>query len=301
MRIIFMGTPEFSVSALKALIDAGHEILCVYSQPPRPSGRGKKEQLSPIHHYALEQGILVRTPVSLKTTEAQAEFSALKADVAVVVAYGLLLPKEILYGTKQGCLNIHASLLPRWRGAAPIQRAIEAGDNVTGVAIMQMDEGLDTGDVLLEKSLSINNDTTAGSLHDALAVMGAELIVEALDKLSELKPKKQTQDGVTYAHKIKKEESAINWKKPASEIALKIRAFNPYPAMYFTYKNERIKLLLAEPVDGIGQAGEVIDDRLSIACGEGVLRPILVQRQGKQPMETEALLRGFKIEKGEKL
>lgn len=301
MRIIFMGTPEFSVTALNALTQAGHEILCCYSQPPRRAGRGKKETPSPVYQFALEHDIEVRTPVSLKSEQEQHAFEALNADIAVVVAYGLLLPKAILEGTAHGCLNIHASLLPRWRGAAPIQRAIEAGDKATGVAIMQMDEGLDTGDVLLEKSVPINSETTAGSLHDTLAALGAEMIVEVLANYHALTPTPQQEDGVTYAHKIKKEESLIDWSMDAVSVERKIRAFNPYPSMYFTYNNERIRILKAQPVDMQGQAGNVLDDALTIACGKGAIKPSLVQRQGKQPMKPEELLRGFQIKKGESL
>ena len=302
MRIIFMGTPDFSVSALKALMEAGHEIICCYSQPPRRAGRGKKETPTPVHQFAANHQIEVRTPISLKSEEEQSLFRALNADIAVVVAYGLLLPKAILEAPKNGCLNIHASLLPRWRGAAPIQRAIEAGDKQTGVAIMQMDEGLDTGNVILEKSIAIHDTTTAGLLHDELAKLGAKLIVETLSHYSELTPIKQSAQGITYAHKIKKEESLIDWSMSAKDIELKIRAFNPYPAIYFNYKGERIKILEAKVDANMhGNAGEVLDNFLTIACGENAIKPTLVQRQGKQPMKTEDLLRGFSISKGDKL
>jgi methionyl-tRNA formyltransferase len=298
MRIIFMGTPEFSVSALDALIQAGHEILCVYSQPPRPAGRGKKDQCSPVHLFAQEKSIEVRTPISLKLPEEQEYFAAMNADIAVVVAYGLLLPKAILNAPKKGCVNIHASLLPRWRGAAPIQRAIEAGDTQTGIAIMQMDAGLDTGDILMQHAWPITNDTTGGALHDDLSVLGAKLIVTTLEQIDSISPVPQAGEGVTYAKKITKEEALIDWHMPAEQLVRKIHAFNPYPGMYFCYQSERIKILSAQNEVGQGKVGEVVDDELRIACATGVLKPLLIQRQGKKPMQTKECLRGFGITKG---
>lgn len=288
-----MGTPDFSVTALDALVDAGHEIVAAYSQPPRPAGRGKKEQPSPVHLRAQSLGIPVFTPASLKSPEAQHQFAQHQADIAVVVAYGLLLPKAILEAPKHGCLNIHASLLPRWRGAAPIQRCIEAGDAETGVCIMQMDEGLDTGDVLLQESLPITATTTGGTLHDELSTLGAKLIVKTLADYEALTPQKQPEEGVTYAHKIKKEEALLDWSKPAVELERKIRAFNPYPATFFNYQGERIKVLAATAQNGNGEAGVTLDDKLLVACGEGALRLDVLQRQGKKAMKAEELLRGF--------
>ena len=263
MRLIFMGTPDFSVAALDALVAAGHEILCVYSQPPRPAGRGKKPRPSPVQARAEALGLPVRHPVSLKGAEAQADFAALGADLAVVVAYGLILPQAVLAAPARGCLNIHASLLPRWRGAAPIQRAIMAGDAETGVCIMQMEAGLDTGPVLLRESLAIGPEDTAGDLHDRLAGLGAELIVAALAELDGLRPEAQPEAGVTYAAKIDKAEAKIDWSRSAAEIDRQIRGLSPFPGAWAEIGGERVKLLLSTVADGSGPEQEG-QDRKSV-------------------------------------
>jgi len=298
-RIVFMGTPAFAAVALKALVDAGHEVIAVYSQPPRPGGRrGLELQKSPVHALAEELGIAVHTPVSLKNADEAAAFAALRADVAVVAAYGLILPKAVLAAPRHGCLNIHASLLPRWRGAAPIQRAIMAGDASTGVTIMQMAEGLDTGPMVLKEELAIGAGMNAGGLHDALAEIGARLICQALDQLPDLKPGPQPVDGVTYAAKITKEECRIDWRRSASELDRHIRGLSPAPGAFTEIGGERLTILAADPVAGSDAAGTTIDDRLTIACGEGALRPTLVKRAGKRAMSVEEMLRGFAVPKG---
>ena len=298
LRIVFMGTPAFAAVALKALVDAGHQVITVYSQPPRPKGRGMETQKSPVHMVAEEQGIPVRTPTSLRNAEEAAAFAALQADVAVVAAYGLILPKAVLDAPRHGCLNIHASLLPRWRGAAPIQRAIMAGDAKTGVTIMQMEEGLDTGTMLLKEELAIGADMNAGALHDALAKIGAGLIVQALDELPDLKPVAQPSDGVTYAAKITKEECRIDWRRSAAELDRHVRGLSPTPGAFTEINGERLTILAADLVPGSGTPGTMIDDRLTIACGEGALRPTLVKRAGKRAMSAEEMLRGFAVPKG---
>lgn len=297
MRLVFMGTPDFSVVALKALIDAGHEIACVYSQPPRPAKRGQKERPSPVHALAEAEGLLVRTPLNFKDEADREAFAALNADVAVVVAYGLILPQAILDAPRHGCLNIHASLLPRWRGAAPIHRAIEAGDAETGVGIMQMEAGLDTGPVLLEGRLSIGETETTGELHDRLATLGGSLIVEALGRLPELSPQPQPDEGVTYAHKIDKAETRIDWSEPAETIKRKINAFSPFPGAWFELNGERVKVLRAGLAKGSGQSGEVLEG-LTVACGEGAVVLLDVQKAGKKPASAEDFLRGSPIEPG---
>jgi len=294
MRLVFMGTPDFSVPALDALVDAGHEVACVYTQPPRPAGRGKKDRPSPVQARAEALGIEVRNPVSLKGAEAQAEFAALRTEIAVVVAYGLILPQAVLDAPARGCLNIHASLLPRWRGAAPIQRAIMAGDPETGVTIMQMEAGLDTGPMLLKRSLPITEETTAGALHDALSALGAGMIVEALARIDALTPEPQPDEGVTYAAKIDKAEAAVDWCRPATEIAQHIRGLSPFPGAFADVAGERVKLLNAVAVEGSGAPGEVLDG-FTVACGSGAVRITLAQRQGKRPMEVSELLRGFNL------
>ncbi|RKQ69997.1 methionyl-tRNA formyltransferase [Oceanibaculum indicum] len=295
-----MGTPDFSVPALKALIDAGHEIAAVYSQPPRPAGRGHKLTPSPVHAYAESQGIDVRTPKSLRNAEAQAAFAALNLDCAVVVAYGLILPKPILEAPRLGCVNIHASLLPRWRGAAPIQRAVQAGDAESGVTIMQMDEGLDTGPMLLSEAVPITPETTGQSLHDDLSALGGRMIVAALEALDSgtLKPIAQPEAGVTYAAKLAKEEALLDWTKPAADLERQIRAFDPWPGSFFLHQGERLKVLKAEMAAGSGTPGTVLDDALTVACGTGALRLLRVQRPGKAAMEADALLRGYPLPKG---
>ena len=299
-RIAYMGTPDFSVAALAALIEAGHEVACVYSQPPRPAGRGKKDRPSPVHEFAAERGIEVRHPETLRDEAEQAAFAALDLDLAVVAAYGLILPKAILEAPRHGCLNIHASLLPRWRGAAPIQRAILAGDRISGVTIMRMDEGLDTGPMLLRESVTIGPKTNAGRLHDDLAAMGARMIVEALAKLEagKLEETPQPEEGVTYAAKIDKAETRIDWSRPAAETERQLRAFAPLPGAWFELDGERIRALAGSAVSGRGKPGEALDDSLTVACGEGAIRLELVQRAGKSAMDTAAFLRGRPVPKG---
>ncbi len=301
LRIVFMGTPAFAAVALKALVDGGHEVIAVYSQPPRPKGRGMETQKSPVHLLAEEQDVSVRTPTSLRDAEEAAAFAALQADVAVVAAYGLILPKAVLDAPRRGCLNIHASLLPRWRGAAPIQRAIMAGDARTGVTIMQMEEGLDTGPMLLKEELAVGGDMNAGALHDALAELGARLIVQALDRLPNLKPVPQPTDGVTYAAKITKEECRIDWRRSAAELDRHIRGLSPAPGAFTEIDGERLTILAADLAPGSGAPGMILDDRLTIACGEGALRPTLVKRAGKRAMNAEEMLRGFAVPKGTQL
>jgi methionyl-tRNA formyltransferase len=305
LRLAFMGTPEFAVPALLALAAAGHEIACVYSQPPRPAGRGHRETPSPVHAAAAERGWPVRTPASLRDADAQAAFSALNLDAAVVAAYGLILPQAVLDAPRLGCLNVHASLLPRWRGAAPIQRAILAGDTETGVSIMRMEAGLDTGPVLLERAVPIGPEDTARDLHDRLAALGAILIVEALEGLvaGRLTPTPQPAGGVTYAAKLARGEARLDWRRPAVALARQVRAFTPWPGAHFEMPDgTRLKVLAADLLtDAAGAPGEVLDERLTIACGAGALRPIRLQRPGKAPAETEAVLRGFPIPAGTRL
>jgi methionyl-tRNA formyltransferase len=300
MRLIFMGTPDFAAAALASLIDAGHEIAAVYSQPPRPAGRGHKEQRSPVHELAAAKGLDVRTPARLKGEAEQRDFAALHADVAVVAAYGLILPRPILAAPRHGCLNIHASLLPRWRGAAPIQRAILAGDAESGITIMQMDEGLDTGPMLLRGAVPIGPRTTASSLHDDLATLGAALIVEALDKLKAgtLTPTPQPADGVTYAAKLTREEGQLDWRKGADELERQVRAFTPWPGAWFDLRGERFKVVAAAVARGSGAPGTVLDDKLTIACATDALRLEIVQRPGKAAMNAADLLRGYPIPAG---
>jgi methionyl-tRNA formyltransferase len=305
MNLVFMGTPDFSVPALEALAAAGHKVLAVYTQPPRPAGRGQKDQPSPVQRAAERLGLSVRAPKSLRDAAAQEDFRALRADLAVVAAYGLILPKAILDAPLRGCLNIHASLLPRWRGAAPIQRAIEAGDAETGITIMVMDEGLDTGPMLLKASVPIAPDTTAGALHDALAALGAALIVRAAAGLESgaLVPVPQPAEGVTYAKKIAKEEARLDWQAPAALLERRVRAFNPVPGAWFEAKGERIRVLaaIAEPRRRDAAPGTILDAALTVACGDGALRPTALQRAGKAPMPSDAFLRGFALAPGTRL
>lgn len=309
LRIAFMGTPDFSVSVLSELLDAGHEIVAVYSQPPRKAGRGMAEQLSPVHKFAADIGLAVHTPSSLKGEDEQSAFADLDLDLAIVVAYGLILPKAILEAPRLGCLNLHASLLPRWRGAAPIQRAIMAGDNETGVMVMQMDEGLDTGPVLLAEHVTIGATATAGTLHDELASVGASLMVRAVAALERgtLAAKPQQQEGVTYASKITKQEARIDWTRPAAELDCHIRGLTPFPGAFFEVtRNEtvtRVKVLSAEPVSAKGVPGEVlsVSGGITIACGDGALRITKLQRAGKGPMKVDDFLRGFALQPGERL
>ncbi len=294
MKLVFMGTPDFSVPVLSALVGAGHEVLCVYCQPPRPAGRGKKDRPSPVQIKAEELGLPVRYPVSLKGEAEQAEFAALGADIAVVVAYGLILPQAVLDAPKRGCLNIHASLLPRWRGAAPIHRAIMAGDTETGICIMQMDAGLDTGPVLLRETVAIKAQDTTAILHDRLSELGAKTIVDALARLDDLTPEIQDDQGVTYADKIDKSEARIDWSDSAVNIDRKIRGLSPFPGAWCEVNGARLKLLQSHLADGSGAAGQVLRG-LTIACGNGAVEITKAQKQGKRPMEADELLRGFEL------
>jgi methionyl-tRNA formyltransferase len=296
MRIVFMGTPDFSVPVLDALVEAGHEIVAVYTQPPRPAGRGKKMVPSPVQARAEGLGLAVRSPVSLKGAEEQAAFAALGAEAAVVAAYGLILPKTVLTAPVHGCLNVHASLLPRWRGAAPIQRAILAGDEETGVCIMQMEAGLDTGPVRLTGRTPIGGKT-AGELTVELSTMGARLIIEVLGDLDGHPAVAQPEDGVTYAAKIDKAETRLDFAQAAEAVERQVRAFNP-PGAWFEANGERVRVLEAAMADGAGAPGEVIDGELAIACGSGAIQPVVVQRAGRGVMSADELLRGFPIPVG---
>ncbi|MBE3638740.1 methionyl-tRNA formyltransferase [Mangrovicoccus algicola] len=294
MRVIFMGTPDFSVPALDALVAAGHEIACVYTQPPRPAGRGKKDRPTPVHARAAALGLPVRHPATLKAETDRAAFADLGADIAVVVAYGLILPQPVLDAPRHGCLNIHASLLPRWRGAAPIHRAILAGDAETGVCIMRMEAGLDTGPVLLRRATPIGTEETTASLHDRLSQMGAALITEALERIDELAAAPQPEEGVTYAAKIDKAEARIDWRRPAAEIDRQIRGLSPFPGAWCEAAGERVKLLASRLAEGSGAPGTRLDG-LRIACGTGAIEITLAQRPGKRAMESGELLRGWQI------
>jgi methionyl-tRNA formyltransferase len=292
MRIIFMGSPEFAVPSLEALVGSGHQVIAAYCQPPRPAGRGKAERKTAVHERAEALGIKVRTPKSLRSDEEQANFRALDADLAIVAAYGLILPPEILEGPKAGCINVHASLLPRWRGAAPIQRAILAGDTVSGVTIMRMDEGLDTGPMLLRRELPIVGKN-AGQVTKELAELGADALLEWLERPTP--PVPQPDEGATYAAKVAKAEARIDWHRSTDEVLRQVLAFAPTPGAWFEANGERLKILDAELADASGAPGEVLDDRLTIACDEGAVRPITVQRAGRAPMSAQELLRGFAI------
>ncbi|MEY1554100.1 methionyl-tRNA formyltransferase [Yoonia sp. R2331] len=293
MRVIFMGTPDFSVPVLQALVDAGHDIACVYCQPPRPAGRGKKDRPSPVQAKAAALGLDVRHPVSLKDAAAQAEFAALAADVAVVVAYGLILPQAVLDAPRLGCLNIHASLLPRWRGAAPIHRAIMSGDAETGVCIMQMEAGLDTGPVLLREAVAIGTEETTGALHDRLSVLGARLIVQALDGLP-MDAEAQPEDGVTYAAKIDKSEARVDWTRPAQEVDRLIRGLSPFPGAWCEVAGERVKLLSSRLAEGSGPPGAVLSG-FRVACGDGAVEITRAQRAGKSAMAAGDVLKGLSL------
>ncbi|MBS0232657.1 MAG: methionyl-tRNA formyltransferase [Proteobacteria bacterium] len=304
LKIAFMGTPDFSVPVLDAIVAAGHDVLAVYSQPPRPAGRGMAEAKSPVHRRAEALGIAVRTPANFKDEDDRDAFAALNADAAVVVAYGLLLPKAVLDATRLGCFNVHASKLPRWRGAAPIQRAIMAGDTVTAVNIMRMERGLDTGPVCLGRDVPIPPEMTAGDLHDALSKLGAELMVDTLSKLEAgaLHCVPQSDEGVTYAAKIDKGETRIDFARPAKEVVNHIRGLSPAPGAWFELalggKAERIRVLSAERTEGNAEPGTIIDEKLTIACGEGAVRIDRLQRAGKQPMAAADFLRGSRIPVG---
>jgi methionyl-tRNA formyltransferase len=326
LRLVFMGSPAFALPALRALLDAGHEVLCVYAQPPRPAGRGHRPQRAPVHVLAEASGLPVRTPASLKSPEEQAAFAALAADAAVVAAYGLILPRPVLAAPRLGCFNIHSSLLPRWRGAAPIQRAILAGDTETGVTIMQMDPGLDTGPIVIQRHVPITAQTTAAGLHHTLAMLGAELIVEALDGIASgaLTPKPQPPEGVTYAAKLERGEGHLDWSRPAATLERAVRALVPWPGTWFEHQGERIKVLDAAVVDGVAAAdggsgaqakdggdepGTVLrgsgsgagDAGLTVLCGEGALRLVRLQRPGRMPADAAEFLRGYPLTPGSRL
>ena len=298
LRLAFMGTPDFAAPTLAELVGQGHDIAAVYTQPARPKGRGLAAEPSPVAKLAAAYDLPLRTPATLKAAAAQKEFADLNLDAAVVVAYGLLLPKVILDATKLGCFNLHGSLLPRWRGAAPIQRAIEADDDETGVMVMRMEEGLDTGPVLMAERTSIGRKTF-GELHDELSRLGADLMARALSALERgsIEERPQSAEGVTYAKKLSKEETRIDWTKAARAIDCQIRALSPVPGAWTEANGERIKILYAEPAAAKGAPGEILDDKLTVACGEGALRLLRLQRAGRAPMGAEEFARGFKLTK----
>ncbi len=304
LRVVFMGTPDFSVPALSEIVGAGHDVAGVYTQPPRPAGRGMDDRKSPVHAFADEAAIPVFTPKTLRRVEIQEEFASLAPDVAVVAAYGLILPGPVLETPPLGCLNLHASLLPRWRGAAPIQRAIMAGDKETGVMVMKMERGLDTGPVALADHLLIGSDATAGEIHDQLSLMGASLMLTALAMLEngELFFSPQPEEGVTYAPKISKDETRIDWTRPGAEVHNHIRGLSPYPGAWFEAllggKAERIKVLRSVLVPGKGAPGQLLDANLTVACGSQAVRLTQVQRAGKRPMGGTDFLHGFPLGKG---
>ncbi len=304
LRLVFMGSPDFSVPCLKALVDEGHEVVCVYSQPPRRAGRGKAERNTPVHDAALELGIEVRTPKSVKSEEELAAFAGLNADLAVVVAYGLILPQALLDAPRLGCINAHASLLPRWRGAAPIQRAIMAGDDVTGVQIMQMEAGLDTGPVMASVEVDITPETTVDVLHEQLCEAGANLLVDAVAQLEagEAKFTPQSENGIEYADKLTNEETRIDWTKSARDVRQHIHGLSPFPGAWFEMETSkgpvRVKVLEVADSLGDGAAGEVLDDNLLIACGENAVRIKRLQRAGKPAMDADVFLRGNDLPEG---
>tara|TARA_B100000686_G_scaffold354495_1_gene465073 strand:- start:1216 stop:2145 length:930 start_codon:yes stop_codon:yes gene_type:complete len=305
LRIIYMGTPDFAVPAFAALVDGPHEVIAAYTQPPRPAGRGKKMQKSAVHKFAEDQGIPVYHPKSLKKADAIAEFADLGADLAIVAAYGLILPAAVLDAPRFGCLNIHGSLLPRWRGAAPIQRAIMAGDDKTGICIMQMDEGLDTGDVLMQDKISITEATTAQSLHDDLADMGARLTVEVVDMIASGTPplaKPQPINGMTYAKMLSREDGKVFWAKPAADIERQIRALTPWPGVWCLLPdNSRLKIHTAEVVDMSGTPGTILDQDMTIACGHHALRLTRIQPENRKPMDGRSFLNGHEVKVGDPL
>ena len=305
MRLAFMGTPAFAATSLVELIASGHEIAAVYTREPKPSGRGQRLTPTPVHEVALAHGLEVRTPKGFKKDEARAAFAALDLDAAIVVAYGVILPKEILDAPRLGCFNLHASLLPRWRGAAPIQRAIMAGDAATGVQVMRMEEGLDTGPILLSETVEIKADDTAASLHDRLAVVGAQLLPRFLSALERgaLVETPQPETGVTYAAKITSAEAKIDWMRPAREVDCHIRGLAPFPGAWFDARGERIKALMSRHIAGAGAPGEILytDNRLVVACGGGAAELTKLQRAGKGVQDAAAFLRGFPLEPGERL
>lgn len=300
MKTVFMGTPDFALEALKAL-HRKHDVVCVYTQPPRPSGRGHKLTLSPVHQYAQEHGISVRCPVNFKAPEEKEAFRALNADIAVVAAYGLILPKACLDAFKYGCINIHGSLLPRWRGAAPIQRAVMAGDKETGVTLMQMDAGMDTGDMLLKKKIKIGPKSTAQTVFDEMAALGGEVLLEGLKMLEEgrLIPQKQPEEGITYAPKIAKEEGLLSFDTTAAELDCKIRGLTPWPGAWFFHNGERISVIDAEPVElNAGTKPGTVCKGPVIACAQGGLKLNVLRRDGKKALPAEEFLRGYELPDG---
>jgi methionyl-tRNA formyltransferase len=299
MRIIFMGSPDFAVPTLDALVAAGHDVVAAYTQPPRPAGRGKADRPTAVEVRARELGIPVHSPRSLKAAEEQAAFAALDADVAVVAAYGLILPQAILDAPRHGCLNVHGSLLPRWRGAAPVQRAIMAGDMLTGVTIMAMEAGLDTGPMIAKRELAIDRKNAA-QVTQELAGIGAALMAETI-AAGTFEGEPQPGQGVTYAAKISKDEARIDWSRPAADIVRHVQGLAPFPGAWFEVAGERVKLLVAEAVEAAGAPGEVVDDALAIACGYGAIRPSLLQRAGHKPLARDEFLRGFAIPVGTRL
>jgi methionyl-tRNA formyltransferase len=302
LDLIFMGTPDFAATILAALIEAGHRVRAVYTQPPRPAGRGHRPQPSPVAALAERHGLAVRVPITLRSPEVQAEFAATPADMAVVAAYGLILPVPILDAPRHGCLNVHASLLPRWRGAAPIQRALLAGDGETGITIMQMAEGLDSGPILLQQALPILPNMTSGELGDRLAALGARLISAALDGIMRgtLVARPQPSDGVTYAAKLRRDEAWLDWRLSALALERQVRAFDPWPGAFFSGRGERIRVLSADadPRSATAPPGTVLDEHLSVACATGMLRPLRLQRAGRTALDTAVFLRGFALPPG---
>ena len=303
LRLAFMGSPDFAVPTLEAIVSAGHEVACVYSQPPRPAGRGKELRRTAVHEAAARHGIEVRTPLNFKAHEDREAFAALKLDLAVVVAYGLLLPKAILDSPRLGCFNIHGSILPRWRGAAPIHRAVMAGDKITGVQVMKMDVGLDTGPVMLTATTPISEDDTTGDVHDRLCQLGATLMVEGL-ALLEAGPVTlvtQAEEGVTIAPKVSPAEAKVDWSLPAADVASRIRGMSPFPGAWFEADGQRVKVLHAKAADGAGEPGLVLDDELRVACGSGAVKLLRVQRAGKGLMSAVDFQRGAGLPRGAKL
>ena len=300
MRLAFLGTADFAVPALKALAEAGHDIAAVYTQPPRPAGRGRKERPTPIHACAKDMGLTVTTPASLRDSGEQAAFAALGLDAAVVVAYGLILPRPILEAPRLGCLNIHPSLLPRWRGAAPVARAILAGDQETGVSIIQMDEGLDTGPLLAQRRMAMPPRATTGGFEADLAEIGARMLIETLVGLAEgtVKPAEQGEDGATYARKFDKKDGRIDWTRPAEEIDRQVRAFSPWPGAWFDLADSTVRVLSADPVERSGVPGTLLDNGFTVACGDGALSLTKVQRAGKAAMAGADFLRGARLSSG---
>ena len=303
LRLAFMGSPDFAVPTLEAILAAGHDVVCVYSQPPRPAGRGKDLRETAVHAAANRHGLPVRTPLNFKSQEDRDAFAALNLDVAVVVAYGLLLPKAILDAPRLGCFNLHGSILPRWRGAAPIHRAVMAGDAITGVQVMKMDVGLDTGPVMLTATTPISEDDTTGDVHDRLSQLGAALMVEGLALLESGKAvlTTQTEEGVTYAAKVSASEARIDWSLPAHEVAARIRGMSPFPGAWFEHEGQRIKVFNARASEGSGQPGDVLDDELRIACSSGAVRLTRLQRAGKGIVTAEDFQRSKRIARGEKV